>query len=87
MKIFAKIGFAFGFSVFVISGVWAVIDMALLYSANAEIMAKNKSLTPSEADYLYSRELTHRLNVGFEGVWAIGGMVIMLQSLRLHQKS
>ncbi|MDV3002672.1 MAG: hypothetical protein N5P05_004327 (plasmid) [Chroococcopsis gigantea SAG 12.99] len=88
MKIWKSIGIFLslsgivgGVAVGAISGVWSFIDLGLLYGANQEVTEKVKKVSPSEAQYLYSRELAHRINVFADGTWTMLGFILAVQSL------
>ncbi|WLT36843.1 hypothetical protein NON20_12050 [Synechocystis sp. B12] len=45
-----------------------------LNRANALVQQEVRRSSPARADYLYSREMTHRINAFAEGVWALGAV-------------
>ncbi len=79
----AALGMLTGLSTAIICGVWFFIDLSLVYSANAQVMQKARNSSPSQAQYLYSRELSHRINVFAEGTWVLMGAILRIQSARL----
>jgi hypothetical protein len=83
VSLLAAIGMMTGLSTAAICGVWFLIDLGLVYVANAQVMQKARSVSPSQAQYLYSRELSHRLNLFAEGTWFLMGAMLTIQSARL----
>lgn len=72
-----------GFLIAVYCGFWAVVDFAILNEANSRVRQEALKSSSPKADYLYNRELAHRINVFAEGVWALGGTILYINSLAL----
>lgn len=86
-KTSALIGMALGASIAAVSGAWSVVDYLALIEANNLVQSEALKSPPSRAEYLYNREMTHRINVFAEGVWFIGGCLLYVNSLALLNKS
>ncbi|QHU99600.1 hypothetical protein [Synechocystis sp. CACIAM 05] len=80
-------GMGVGTGVAIVSGAWSVLDMVRLKEANALVQQEVRRSSPARADYLYSREMTHRINVFAEGVWALGGCILYINSLALLRQT
>lgn len=56
----------FGFAV---STYWGALDYAALVQANQKLLSIQSSGSDRQIQLLMHRENSHRINVGFEGVW------------------